>query len=513
MGNLKCCPKCGSENVTDEQHGGSVLVTCNDCGFTIGPYALLWQAIEKWNEIDRSEIMPAPVTDKKVQSGILMIPLENLHNHPKNVRKQYAGIEELAASIKKHGIMQNLTVVPDPDSDVDYFVVIGNRRLQAARIAGLEEAPCAVAWDMSDLEQQTIMLTENMQRKDLTALEESDGMQMCLDLGMSEKELQEKTGLSKTTIRHRLKMRDLDRDSVEKACNEGATIFDFIKLEQIKDVNRRNEVLQYIGTSNFDYHLQTALTKEKNSAAFAMQIKKINKWADPVEKAPNGYAYYDTWFPPNGNIKVPETSEPGEYVYTRSEYSLTVYQKRQTETTDGDIMAAEREKQRKAVEDKQRWLAKRDELGKTLKACRMDFIKSAMRKPMKLDFFKYVGMSMLRYELDGTSGERFYATIYKPVFLELYGIESAAATYSFVADKLRQDPQKTVENLLYCSLETYQELPTVTSDRKWMHDAKFAFMYRVLESMGYQMSDDEKALLDGTHEIYEGNQNESKRSG
>ena len=47
MGNLKCCPECGSEQITDEKHGGSYLIVCRECGFAVGPYALLWKAIEK----------------------------------------------------------------------------------------------------------------------------------------------------------------------------------------------------------------------------------------------------------------------------------------------------------------------------------------------------------------------------------------------------------------------------------------------------------------------------------
>ncbi len=63
MGNFKCCPECGSEQITDEQHGGSYLIVCRECGFAVGPYALLWKAIEKWNGIERSAVMPEPVPE------------------------------------------------------------------------------------------------------------------------------------------------------------------------------------------------------------------------------------------------------------------------------------------------------------------------------------------------------------------------------------------------------------------------------------------------------------------
>lgn len=76
--------------------------------------------------------------------AVVEIKIEDLKRHPKNVRRKYEDIEELAQSIKENGIMQNLTVVPDKEEEGKYLVVIGNRRLTAARKAGLETAPCVV---------------------------------------------------------------------------------------------------------------------------------------------------------------------------------------------------------------------------------------------------------------------------------------------------------------------------------------------------------------------------------
>lgn len=66
------------------------------------------------------------------------IAIEQLDIHPQNVRKVYTDIDELAESIKARGVMQNLTVVPNPDKKDHYLVVIGNRRLTAAEKSGIE---------------------------------------------------------------------------------------------------------------------------------------------------------------------------------------------------------------------------------------------------------------------------------------------------------------------------------------------------------------------------------------
>lgn len=111
---------------------------------------------------------------------IKYIPVKKLWQHPDNPRKDLGDVTELAESIKVNGVLQNLTVVPligeitkkwDGES---YRVIIGHRRLAAAKLAGLEELPCVVV-EMSEREQLSTMLTENMQRSDLTVYEQAQG--------------------------------------------------------------------------------------------------------------------------------------------------------------------------------------------------------------------------------------------------------------------------------------------------------------------------------------------------
>ena len=126
------------------------------------------------------------------------LPIELLRPHPKNPRKDVGDVTELAESIKANGIFQPLTVLSGDCID-GYTVVIGHRRLAAAKLAGLEKVPCNVA-EMTEQEQISTMLLENMQRNDLTVYEQAQGFQMMLDLGETEQSIAEKTGLSKDTI-------------------------------------------------------------------------------------------------------------------------------------------------------------------------------------------------------------------------------------------------------------------------------------------------------------------------
>lgn len=174
------------------------------------------------------------------------ISIELVKVHPNNVRKTYNDIEELAESIKAKGILQNLTVVPDPQEPGKYLTVIGNRRLTAARMAGLETVPCIVS-DMDEKEQTSVMLLENIQRSDLTVYEQAQGFQMMLDLGETEDTIAEKTGFSKKTVRHRLNIAKLDSKTLmEKERQDGyqLSLTDLYELEKIKDVKTRDKILK-----------------------------------------------------------------------------------------------------------------------------------------------------------------------------------------------------------------------------------------------------------------------------
>lgn len=74
--------------------------------------------------------------------GIVTIGLEHIHPHPDNPRKDLGDLTELAESIKKNGIMQNLTVIPKEGEPGEYITIIGHRRSAAAKLAGVTEAPC-----------------------------------------------------------------------------------------------------------------------------------------------------------------------------------------------------------------------------------------------------------------------------------------------------------------------------------------------------------------------------------
>lgn len=190
---------------------------------------------------------------------ITNIEVTKLLQHPDNPRKNIGDVTELAESIKARGILQNLTVVPAENGM--YTVIIGHRRLAAAKQAGLTEVPCAVI-EMDYKTQLSTMLLENMQRSDLTVYEQAQGMQMMFDLGVPVAEIVEKTGFAETTVRKRLKIATLPTEQMQQAVERGGTLENYVQIADIKDEKERRELLKVVGTREFEFSLTRAKRRQ-----------------------------------------------------------------------------------------------------------------------------------------------------------------------------------------------------------------------------------------------------------
>src|SRR5699024_8991558 len=95
-------------------------------------------------------------------------------------------------------------------------------------------------------------LLENMQRNDLSVCEQAQGFQLMLDLGETEETISEKTGFSRTTVRHRLNIAKLDQEILaEREENESfqLSLTDLYELEKVKDIDERNKTLAHASNS------------------------------------------------------------------------------------------------------------------------------------------------------------------------------------------------------------------------------------------------------------------------
>ncbi len=301
---------------------------------------------------------------------IVFIPAEQIYQHPDNPRKDLGNLLELSESIKKQGIMQNLTVIQGHWDESrtwfedGYTLLIGHRRFTAGKMAAVKEFPCRIISDMSQKDQVGIMLEENMQRNDLTIWEQANGFQMMLDLGDTEEQIAEKTGFSKTTIKRRLNIAKLDQKVLkEKEQDEGfqLTLKDLYELEKIPDIKLRDKILkESYDSSNLAARAQNAaaeLKREKCKKEICDMLEK-----EGVKKAPEK-AEHEIWSGKWKTIKefaldkevpkqlrLPEEKEQMYWlVYYRTLKVITKTPKEKRELSKQEIEQKEREKKKKQI--------------------------------------------------------------------------------------------------------------------------------------------------------------------
>jgi ParB/RepB/Spo0J family partition protein len=150
---------------------------------------------------------------------LMQIEYGKLEASKTNPRKDFKkeAMEELAASIREHGIKQPLLVRPIAGGKFE--VVAGERRYRGAGMAKLSQVPCMVEV-MDDKTALEIQAIENLQREDLTAIEEAQGYKQLQDAGYSIEQLIEKTGKSRSRVFERLRLLKLSAD-IQKAVLEG----------------------------------------------------------------------------------------------------------------------------------------------------------------------------------------------------------------------------------------------------------------------------------------------------
>jgi ParB family chromosome partitioning protein len=152
-------------------------------------------------------------------TGELSIPLDKLKSNPDQPRKRFeeSELEELAASIREHGIIE--PIIAEADGEGRYTIVAGERRFRAAKLAGLTEAPVIVR-SYSANERMLITLTENVQRSDLNPIEEAEGYKKLMEFtGLSQDEIAAKVGKNRSTVANSLRLLKLPeavRQSLER---------------------------------------------------------------------------------------------------------------------------------------------------------------------------------------------------------------------------------------------------------------------------------------------------------
>jgi ParB family chromosome partitioning protein len=163
-----------------------------------------------------------PGSERPTTGGIQQVPVTVIEPNPRQPRQQIdpGELEELAASIREHGVLQPLILTFEPGEPERYILIAGQRRLLASRLAGLESVPALVR-EAGEQQRLELALIENVQRTDLNALEQAEAYRQLNDeFGLSHEAISKRVGKNRATITNTLRLLKLPED-VRRALADG----------------------------------------------------------------------------------------------------------------------------------------------------------------------------------------------------------------------------------------------------------------------------------------------------
>ncbi|HUA01011.1 MAG TPA: ParB/RepB/Spo0J family partition protein [Candidatus Aquilonibacter sp.] len=196
-----------------------------------------------------------------------MIPIDKIRPNPDQPRKNIGDVRELSDSIKQKGVLEPLLVRFVPHEDI-YHIISGERRYHASMAAGLHELPCIekIADDAETLE---IALIENLQRKDLTAFEEADGLQRLADqFDYTHDDIAKKIGRSRSSVTETMSLRVIP-DEVRHTCVQNGITSKSLLLQVARQPTEKKmqEIVHRIVQGNLTRDEARKARKEETESA------------------------------------------------------------------------------------------------------------------------------------------------------------------------------------------------------------------------------------------------------
>lgn len=465
------------------------------------------------------------------KTKIVMLPAECLEHHPENPRKEIGDIAELTDSIKANGILQNLTVVPKPDDEGKYLVVIGNRRYEAGLGAGLTEFPCVIS-DMDHTKQLETMLIENMNRSDLTVYEQAKGFEQLTLAGYSVNDIAEKTGFSQSTVRRRINLCQYDKELVTKAFEKQATFEDFEKLNKIKNEENRASVAKFLGSSNFGWYLEQGIKEERKKEREVIVLEAIKDIARKAEQDERSWQFdevcvinlctnaedFSGMYDDIEKAKQLPKLDNGEYVYFR-DYADNFEICKPSEISEPAPKSDNIDKYKKEREEIMSLIS-------DMYARHMDFIKNYDKRPKSVPGIALLCIDTISklFTTDGLGGVSYVdlddvMDYISEKHLEIY-VENADTLSDYYKSNISRFYVQLTTALLnvkniYSDLwyrEVNQSIGYSGNGNyttySYNRTQKIKIFAEFIEHLGYVMSDEEKQLIDGTHRLYHLEDNE-----
>lgn len=210
------------------------------------------------------------------KDAILQVPVELVATNPHQPRQifDHEGLEELIESIKVHGIIQPLIVTKTTDG---YELIAGERRLRAAKIIGLPTVPVIVR-EAKEQEKLELALIENVQRKNLNAIEKAVAYERLLDeFNLSQEVVAEKMGISRSAVSNSLRFLALPEEIQEALAREEITEGHAKVIAGLKSEAEQIALFKKIQQHNFSVRDTEQESKNFPSASAVRKARHITK--------------------------------------------------------------------------------------------------------------------------------------------------------------------------------------------------------------------------------------------
>ena len=238
-------------------------------------------------ELFNSEVLDYSSVEEKIvnetsKEEITMIKLNELRSNPYQPRKKFdeKALEELSKSIKEHGVFQPIIV---KKAIKGYEIIAGERRVKASALAGKDVIP-AIIRDFNDTQMMEIALLENLQRENLTAIEEATAYKKLQEtLGLTQEELAKRLGKSRSHITNMLGLLSLPSSIQEDVSSKKISMGHARVLSKLEDEGQQQELVEKIVDEGISVRELEELTKEPTIIKTNPQKARI--------KSDNEYGY------------------------------------------------------------------------------------------------------------------------------------------------------------------------------------------------------------------------------
>src|SRR5687768_9613435 len=213
------------------------------------------------------------------ESGTTQVPIDSIQRNPRQPREKFdlEELENLAASIREHGVIQPLIVSPGKNGI--YVLIAGERRLQASRKAGLKTVPVVIR-HASDQQLLELALIENVQRADLNPIEEAEAYQhLSKEFKMSHDAIAARVGKSRVAVTNTIRLLDVSA-AVKQALVDGQISEGHARaMLRLSSATAQEELLKKVVTLDLSVR-QTEMLARKYSGQKAISGKKASRSAD-----------------------------------------------------------------------------------------------------------------------------------------------------------------------------------------------------------------------------------------